>query len=143
MIDKQYAEVIKYAEILTPSQLQISPKILIKFQKKYHVSWIEALSENDCGVYNAIEFMKKFKLTSEELYKLWIDSATSGRIISFSSYFYCGQIELVQPCDGENVFKNKIFCINGFFPYMKEKYFRLTSNKLYYMCLEWDNNVIN
>lgn len=143
LFDKQYQDIINYAEYISPSQIQLSAKLLIKFQKKYHLSWIEALNEEIYGIYNSIELMKKFKLSSEELYKLWIDSAESGKVISFSSYFYCSQFDMNDPSLSNSNSKLKIFCINGFYPLMKEKYSRLNSIKLYYMCIEWDFHLMN
>lgn len=155
-LDNQYFEASRYAFFLTPSAYQLTPKFRISFQKFFHISWSDALNNpHHGGVYNAIEAMRRYHLSSRELSSLWCAAVERNQIFSFSKEIHCGLLEYSS--NGIETIASplplKFFCINGFYPLLKEKYNlprghktpekrRRRHEKLFYCCLEWDPNTI-
>jgi nucleoside diphosphate kinase len=124
---RQYANICKMAQDLTPRELELSAAAYIRFQKKFHLAWCDALAVE--RVYNARDCALALHISHSELMKLWLESIYHGNMVKFGRGCYCAR--LVDPSDA-----SLIYCINGFYPHMQASYEALDTFA-HYFHIEW------
>ena len=121
LIDTHYGAIAAKAVKLKPSELSPSAKATAEFEKKFGLSWAEALAKG-C-VYNAADGCKKLGIDGDGLDAKWATLKRGETLIKFGGGFYCGKV------DG-------IYIINGFYMAMRGKFTAPTA-AIYYYVVEW------
>jgi hypothetical protein len=133
VIDKQYGDIARRAMLLKPEELSLSSASFIRFQKKFGVSWSDAL-EDDL-LYNTSDATENLQVTGEILGQAWMESMSSGKVVKLGRGFYCGLIDTIPD-------KPALFCINGFFMAMRAEYLAANAS-VHYFLVEWDNGAMS
>jgi len=112
------------------SKAQMAPKDLTvpneAFEKTFGVSWQSVL---DAGqVVTAAEVMTKLNLDAQGMEDTWRRIKKEGNLVKLGGGFYAGKVQSEPP----------LFCFNGFYMSMREKYAAATS-KIQVFIVNWDS----
>merc|ERR1711990_770496 len=129
LIDQHYYAIASKATILKPNQLNVPED---KFKEKFGLEWKQALENGN--VYNALDACAKLEVTPDEMDAQWGICKKTDKLIKFGGGFYCGLVEI----EG----KESIYCFNGFFMSMRNK-FTAPGLSIYYYSVEWDSDVLS
>jgi hypothetical protein len=127
--NRQYFELGRRAVVLKPHEYSMPSHALIQFQKKFEVSWFDAIEQG--LVRNATDAAALLDISDDELNEEWLKSQNSGNVLRFDRGFFCGLIDTVPD-------KAAIFCVNGFYPSMRAQYASPKSS-IRYCSVEWDS----
>jgi hypothetical protein len=130
IVDKQFADIGKRAYTKKPSELTLPASAYIRFQKKFGMSWSDAIHEGI--VFNAADAASALEVHYEELNRAWMLAMEKGQVVMFERGFYCGLLDSIPG-------KGSVFCINGFFMQMRAKY--LTTS-IHYFNIEWEQTLM-
>lgn len=130
IVDKQYADIGKRAYIKKPSELNLPPSAYIRFQKKFGMSWSDAIYEGI--VFNAADAAAALEVHYEDLNTAWMMAMEKGQVVMFERGFYCALLDTIPN-------KGSVFCINGFFMHMRAKYITST---IHYFNIEWEQSLM-
>lgn len=109
VMEQHYGTIAKYAAVLTPDLIELSPKTMQEFQERFGMSWKELVRSG--RVWNADSALRILgDISSTELYEMWC-SCTDVLKVAPGAY--------VARLSEENA-----FVINGFFPYIRDSYER-------------------
>ena len=125
IIDQHYYAISQKAVTLTPSKLQNVPTN--NFYKFFGETWAGALANNT--LLNAKEASEKLELTAEELYQIWKQAESAGKICKMGGGFYVGM--LIASDD------KTYYVVNGFYLRLKEQ-FTSPSSMVHGVEVEWD-----
>ena len=131
IVDKMYADIGKKAYIKKPSELALPAPAFIRFQKKFKISWSDAIY--DGIVYNAADALTALNVNPQELNDAWNRAFDKGLVVKFERGFYCGLLDTIPN-------KGSIFCVNGFFMQMRAKYLTAT---IHYINIEWEQSLMS
>ncbi len=132
LFEKQYQEIISFAT-LSAHELQLSASALLRFQKKFPVSWIAAVQHGN--VMNAMECASYLGVDYDELNEIWHICVNDGKYTKMDRGVFCAFIDVV---DG----KDPVFCINGFYPRMRQQY-ENSEASIHVFNVEWDNSMMS
>jgi len=113
------------------SKAQMAPKDLTvpneAFEKTFGVSWQSVL---DAGqVVTAAEVMTKLSLDADGMEQTWRRIKKEGNLVKLGGGFYAGKVQSEPP----------LYCFNGFYMAMREKYAAATS-KIQIFIVNWDSS---
>lgn len=128
LIDQHYYAIASKATILKPNQLNVPAD---KFKEQFGLEWTEALESGK--VYNALDGCAKLEISPDEMDTQWGICKKNKKLIKFGGGFYCGLVEI----EG----KESIYCFNGFFMSMRNK-FTAPGLSIYYYSVEWDSDAL-
>jgi hypothetical protein len=111
--DRQYAGMGNRAILLSSTEFDITKTGREVFEKKFGISWSLAIDQG--LLRNAVSTAEILELSSDQLEEAWMKSERDGFTVKLQRGCHCGLIDSVSD-------KPAIFCINGFFPAMREKY---------------------
>ena len=129
VIDKQYGDIARRAMLLRPEELTLPSSSFVRFQKKFGMSWSDALEDE--LLHNAAEASELLEVSGEVLGQAWMECVSSGKMVKLGRGFYCGLIDTIPN-------KPAVFCINGFFLAMRAEYLAASAS-VHYFLVEWDN----
>jgi len=129
LIDQHYYAIASKATILKPHQLNVPAD---KFKEQFGLEWTDALEQGK--VYNALDGCAKLEISPDEMDTQWGICKKNKKLIKFGGGFYCGLVEI----EG----KESIYCFNGFFMSMRNK-FTAPGLSIYYYSVEWDSDVLS
>lgn len=127
LLDRQYPRLARFSLILKPSQLDLSPVIYIRFQKKFSTSWIQALQAD--RILNAIDAARALSIDVFDLHDLWVKAVKENLILKLDRGVYCGMIK-------REVDDFPIFCVNGFYPSMRTRY-TASISMIHFFQVDW------
>jgi len=123
LIDQHYYSIASKATLLKPDKLNV-PKD--KFKTKFGLDWNEALKSGN--VLNALDTCQRLGVDADTLGGIWNDAKKKDKLIKFGGGFYCGEL---------STDKGTVYCFNGFFMSMRNK-FVAPGAAIYYYVVEWD-----
>jgi len=129
LIDQHYYAIASKATILKPSELNVPTD---KFKEQFGLEWSAALEAGN--VYNALDGCEKLGITPDEMDSQWGICKKAKKLVKFGGGFYCGLIEI----EG----KDPIYCFNGFFMSMRNK-FTAPGLSIYYYTVEWEQSALS
>lgn len=141
-----FSEISRKALNLRPSELTPSKLHLDLFESKYGIKWNDALSQG--LIHNAKTSCEVLNITPEQLNDLWMKSYYSDYMIQLSDDCWINLIEKViilnDGLSNEQIRGPTLFCINGFYPDIKNKYI-VTSKGLGVWCcnITWNDKLMS
>lgn len=129
VIGSYFGNVLKYAELTEPSDLNLDAAEIAIFNKKFAADWNAVL--NDGKVLNAKAAREYFKIGTDDhdsLYTLW-QAAPRARL---AKGLYCAQFDQTA-ATGEG----PIYVLNGFFGSLRQRYQSNTTTPVY-LLVEWN-----
>jgi nucleoside diphosphate kinase len=133
VVDKQFSDVARRAMLLKPHELSLPSSSYIRFQKKFGLSWSDAVE--DGLLYNAADIIEKMGVSADALCLAWLDSVSNGKMVKLGRGFYCSLIDTIPD-------KPAVFCINGFYAAMRAEYLAAGAS-VHYFVVEWDNEAMS
>ena len=133
IVDKQYGDIARRAMLLKPQELTLSSSSFIRFQKKFGMSWSDAVEDN--VIFNAVDLCDLLQIDAATLGEAWMQCVSDGKVVKLGRGFYCGLIDTIpnQPA---------IFCVNGFFLAMRAEYLAVHAS-VHYFLVEWDDVTVS
>jgi len=95
-IDTHYLSIAQKAVSLKPKSLTVSEEKQSLFEKKFGISWTDALEKN--LVFNAVDICEDIHITSEELNTMWGNAQKENLLFKFGGGFYCGKVTMAGVC---------------------------------------------
>jgi len=90
LIDNHYYAIANKASLTKPADLNPPENGQAEFEKKFGVSWKQALAEG--RVYNAVDGCKRLGIGGDKMNKQWADAKKAGLLVKFGGGFYAGKI---------------------------------------------------
>merc|ERR1712193_395033 len=81
LIDTHYGAIASKASLLKPKQLSPSDKAKSEFEKKWGLSWEEALKKGK--VYNAVDACSPLGISGAKMDDIWGKTKKAGELIKF------------------------------------------------------------
>ena len=159
LFDKQFMSIAKKALVLRPANLVLTSSNSATFLNKYGEYWHDALRRG--VICNAVEACERFGIEFRVLGKIWNESHSQGKSLRLSKGFHVSLIDhpdnkkppakTKPPSRSSKVVpdlsadpeplppqKEPIYVVNGFYPFMRSKYFG-EGQSVYYLVVEWDD----
>lgn len=99
LIDNHYYAIANKASLSKPKELNPPASKQEDFQKRFGISWTQALSEG--RVYNAVDGCKRLGIDGRQMDKQWADAKKAGNLVKFGGGFYAGKLP-APPADESN-----------------------------------------
>ncbi len=131
MVNEQYKNVSKHAMHVKATQVVLSVAEKVQFSSEYMEVWEDALERN--AVFNAADSCHHLEITSDELWYHWYKCADAGKMSKLSDDVFCCYIDSVPN-------KDPIYCVNGFYPAMRDSY---STGPVTYIEVEWNEDQVN
>lgn len=144
--DQNFIEISKKAVGIRPSEITLSQFHLELFESKYGIKWKDALEQG--LIQNAKTSCEILNITYEQLNNLWIQSCQSDYMLQISDDCWISLIERVitlnDGLSNEQIRGPALFCVNGFYPAMKNKYILTSKSNGVWCCnLVWNDHLMN
>jgi nucleoside diphosphate kinase len=90
LIDNHYYAIANKASLSKPKELNPPASKQEEFQKKFGISWKQALSNEN--VYNAVDGCKRLGIDGVQMDKEWAAAKKAGNLVKFGGGFYAGKL---------------------------------------------------
>lgn len=139
IMELQFADVFKLAEIVKPTEVPITSEEKFEFNKTYSITWDAVKGRN---MYNAKDACKYLEVSVDALNTLCNHSSAEACRLRRGFHI----TRLSKQCTDDVTLKNKlivpIFIINGFYGSLRDKYYN-KSTTTRFLVLEWDSDLLS
>ena len=133
LLDKQCADIARKAVLIKPNELVLTPTAFIRFQKKFKITWADALA--DGVVFNAVDATIVLEINYASLNEAWVNCINNGNMVKFGRGCYCGLINTIPD-------RPAVFCINGFYMHMRAQYIAPGAS-IHYFSVQWEDDLMS
>lgn len=145
IFEQQYVNIARKALILRPAENVLTLNVQEIFESKYGIRWFDAMEQG--LIQNAQVACEVLGITPEQLNQLWIQSYYSNFMLQIADDCWISLIEkVISLNDGVSTSHLRgptLFCINGFYPALKNQYYFISKNSGLWSCnLVWKDELM-